>query len=66
MKKLGRPTEERRDLWNIIADNNFSINGQNGLTLVIENVNSGPTLMLENYQKYYLALGVTLRTFQSS
>lgn len=42
MKKLGRPTEERRDLWNIIADNNFSINGQNGLTLVIENVNSGP------------------------
>ena len=60
MKKLGRPTEERRDLWNIIADNNFSMNGQNDLTFVIENVNSGPTLMLENYQKYYLALGVRL------
>lgn len=33
MKKLGRPTEERRGLWTLIAGNNFSINGQNDLTL---------------------------------
>ena len=60
MKKLGRPTEERRDLWHIIAGSNFSKNGQNGLNFVTENVNSGPTLMLEDYQKYYLALGISL------
>ena len=60
MKKLGRPTEERRDLYNLLADNNFSMNGQNGLTFVTENINSEPTLMLENCQKYYLALGISL------